>query len=74
MKIVISGGGTGGHIYPGITLATTLKSMDPNHQILFVGTERGLESDVVPRAGFDLKLLNLSGIPRHLSLQMFVSI
>lgn len=73
MKILIAGGGTGGHIYPGITLATTLKSIDANHQILFVGTERGLESDVVPRAGFDLKLLNLSGIPRRLSLQMFVS-
>jgi UDP-N-acetylglucosamine--N-acetylmuramyl-(pentapeptide) pyrophosphoryl-undecaprenol N-acetylglucosamine transferase len=74
MKIIITGGGTGGHIYPGITLATTLKSMDPSHEILFVGTERGLEADVVPRAGFELRQLNLSGIPRCLSPQLFLAI
>lgn len=73
MKIIITGGGTGGHIYPGITLATTLKSMDPTHEILFVGTEHGLEADVVPRAGFELRKLKLSGIPRRISPQMFIA-
>lgn len=73
MRILIAGGGTGGHIYPGITLAQTLKKKDPSHEILFVGTERGLEADVVPRAGFDVHLLKLSGIPRRLSWKMLLA-
>lgn len=73
MRVLIAGGGTGGHIYPGITLAQTLKKIDPSHEILFVGTERGLEADVVPRAGFPLQLLKLSGIPRRLSWKMVVA-
>lgn len=73
MRILIAGGGTGGHIYPGITLAQTLKKMDPSHEILFVGTKRGLEADVVPRAGFELRLLTLSGIPRRISWKMILA-
>jgi len=44
LKVIISGGGTGGHIYPGISLAYEIKDRDVNNDILFVGTERGMES------------------------------
>jgi UDP-N-acetylglucosamine--N-acetylmuramyl-(pentapeptide) pyrophosphoryl-undecaprenol N-acetylglucosamine transferase len=74
MRVLIAGGGTGGHIYPGITLASTIKEADPSHEILFVGTNRGLEADVVPRTGYKLHILNLSGIPRRLSLGIIKSV
>ena len=74
MRIMIAGGGTGGHVYPGITLAQTLKELDPSHDILFVGTARGLEADVVPRTGFPLHTLTLSGIPRRLSWKMLLAL
>lgn len=57
MRILIAGGGTGGHLFPGIALAQELASRGQNHRILFVGTSKGLEVRHVPRAGFDLKLI-----------------
>ncbi len=57
MRILIAGGGTGGHLFPGIALAQELESRGQNHRILFVGTQKGLEVRHVPRAGFDLKLI-----------------
>jgi len=47
LKVIISGGGTGGHIYPGISLAYEIKDRDIKNDILFVGTERGLESKLI---------------------------
>lgn len=55
--IVIAGGGTGGHIYPGIAIARALEKMDPSVEIHFVGTSRGLESKIIPREGFSLHLI-----------------
>lgn len=55
--IVIAGGGTGGHIYPGIAIARALEKMDPSVEIHFVGTSRGLESKIIPREGFPLHLI-----------------
>lgn len=65
-KIVIAGGGTGGHIYPGIAIAKALLKADPTLQISFVGTSAGLETKIVPKEGFPLHLievgkLNLDG-------------
>ncbi len=57
MRVLICGGGTGGHIYPGLALARYLLDQDKNSQILFVGTNRGLETRVIPRAGFNLEVL-----------------
>ncbi|SNS24467.1 UDP-N-acetylglucosamine-N-acetylmuramylpentapeptide N-acetylglucosamine transferase [Anaerovirgula multivorans] len=67
MKVIISGGGTGGHIYPAIAIANKIKEKNPNSQILFIGTEKGLESDIVPKAGYDIKTITVSHLRRKLS-------
>lgn len=55
--IVIAGGGTGGHIYPGIAIARAIQKLDPEIEIHFVGTSRGLESKIIPREGYPLHLI-----------------
>ncbi|MDU5273298.1 MAG: glycosyltransferase, partial [Finegoldia magna] len=55
MNIIVSGGGTGGHIYPAISLIEELKKRDKDNKILYVGTEKGLESSIVPKLGIDFK-------------------
>ncbi len=61
-KIVIAGGGTGGHLFPGIALARSLMKYDPEFQITFVGTERGIESKVLPKEGLTLKTIDSAGL------------
>ena len=61
-KIIIAGGGTGGHLYPGIALARELMERDPEIEISFVGTRRGIESRVLPKEGFDLKFIPAGGL------------
>ncbi|NLB74146.1 MAG: undecaprenyldiphospho-muramoylpentapeptide beta-N-acetylglucosaminyltransferase [Firmicutes bacterium] len=68
MKVIIAGGGTGGHIYPGITIAKTLLGRIPDAKVVFVGTRRGLEVDVVPKEGFELLLIDVAGFQRKISL------
>jgi UDP-N-acetylglucosamine--N-acetylmuramyl-(pentapeptide) pyrophosphoryl-undecaprenol N-acetylglucosamine transferase len=63
MRVLIAGGGTGGHLYPGIALAEEIKSR-PGGDVLFVGAQRGLETRLVPEAGYPLELLEVSGIKR----------
>lgn len=60
--IVIAGGGTGGHVFPGLAIAQELKRRDPSRDILFLGSKRGLETRLVPAAGFPLQTLELGGI------------
>ncbi|OCL28122.1 undecaprenyldiphospho-muramoylpentapeptide beta-N-acetylglucosaminyltransferase [Orenia metallireducens] len=74
MKVLISGGGTGGHIYPGLAIARGLEEEFDDLEIIFVGTERGLEADIIPKAGYDLKTISVQGLPRKLSLKLFKSI
>ena len=62
MRVLIAAGGTGGHIYPGIAVAQEIKRRDGNSQVRFVGTARGLEGRLVPQAGFDLTLIDSSGL------------
>ena len=62
MRVLIAGGGTGGHLYPGIALARELLRRDPAAQIVFVGTARGIEARVVPREGFPLDLIRVAGL------------
>jgi UDP-N-acetylglucosamine--N-acetylmuramyl-(pentapeptide) pyrophosphoryl-undecaprenol N-acetylglucosamine transferase len=64
MRLVIAGGGTGGHLFPGIAVAEALKEMDPSSEVLFVGTERGIETREVPKAGFVLELIEVGGLKR----------
>jgi len=61
-RIVIAGGGTGGHLYPGIAVAKELLARTPGAQITFAGTARGIEARVIPREGFELDLLRSSGL------------
>ena len=68
MKVVISGGGTGGHIYPAIAIANQLKTIDPTTQLLFVGAEGKMEMEKVPKAGYKIVGLPVVGIQRSLSL------
>ena len=62
MRVVIAGGGTGGHVYPGIAVARELRSRDAGMVVTFAGTTQGLESRVVPREGFDLDRLRSGGL------------
>ncbi len=67
-KIIISGGGTGGHIFPAIAIANALKSMEPEIDILFVGAEGKMEMEKVPAAGYPIEGLNITGLQRSLKL------
>ena len=62
LRIVIAGGGTGGHLYPGIAVARELQRRHPDAVVSFAGTERGIESRVVPKEGFALDLLRSAGL------------
>jgi UDP-N-acetylglucosamine--N-acetylmuramyl-(pentapeptide) pyrophosphoryl-undecaprenol N-acetylglucosamine transferase len=68
MRIIISGGGTGGHIYPAIAIANELKTLDPTTEILFVGAEGKMEMEKVPRAGYRIEGLPVVGIKREFTL------
>lgn len=68
-KFIISGGGTGGHIYPAIAIADELKTRFPDAEFLFVGAEDRMEMEKVPQAGYKIKGLWISGLQRSLSLQ-----
>lgn len=61
-KFVIAGGGTGGHLFPGIALAKHIKKTLPESEIIFIGTEKGIENTVVEKEGFELKLIDIAGI------------
>ncbi|HSZ80998.1 MAG TPA: undecaprenyldiphospho-muramoylpentapeptide beta-N-acetylglucosaminyltransferase [Polyangia bacterium] len=63
LRVLIAGGGTGGHLYPGIALAEEITAT-PGGEVLFVGTSRGLESKLVPAAGFALELMDIAGLKR----------
>jgi UDP-N-acetylglucosamine--N-acetylmuramyl-(pentapeptide) pyrophosphoryl-undecaprenol N-acetylglucosamine transferase len=67
-RIIISGGGTGGHIYPAIAIANALKVSDPSIEILFVGAEGKMEMEKVPKAGYRIEALPIVGIKREFSL------
>ncbi|HYO77578.1 MAG TPA: UDP-N-acetylglucosamine--N-acetylmuramyl-(pentapeptide) pyrophosphoryl-undecaprenol N-acetylglucosamine transferase, partial [Thermoanaerobaculia bacterium] len=60
--LMIAGGGTGGHIYPAIAIAREYVSRDAARKVIFVGTERGLEKTIVPKAGFPLEFINVGGL------------
>ena len=69
MKVIIAAAGTGGHINPGIAIANKIKKEEPNSEIIFIGTERGLENDLVPRAGYGLKTIQAYGFDRRISFE-----
>ncbi len=68
-KIILSGGGTGGHIYPAIAIADELKSRFPNSEFLFVGAKDKMEMEKIPNAGYKIKGLWIAGLQRQLTLK-----
>ncbi len=72
MKFIFSGGGTGGHIYPAITLLQAVKKLCPEAQILYVGTKKGLEADIVPKENIPFKTLEIEGFRRKVSLHNLI--
>ncbi len=64
MRVIMTGGGTGGHIYPAIAIADEIKRRDKDAEILFVGAKRGMEKDIVPKNGYPLEFVTVSGLNR----------
>ncbi|MBK7993067.1 MAG: undecaprenyldiphospho-muramoylpentapeptide beta-N-acetylglucosaminyltransferase [Blastocatellia bacterium] len=62
LKVIIAGGGTGGHIFPGVAIAREFQSRDSSNEILFVGTEQGLEKKIIPREGFKLEMIHVAAL------------
>ena len=69
MKVLLSGGGTGGHVYPAIAIANKIKEENPDCEILFVGTEKGIESEIVPKYGYELKTVTVQGFRRKIDFE-----
>ncbi|SFE40907.1 undecaprenyldiphospho-muramoylpentapeptide beta-N-acetylglucosaminyltransferase [Alteribacillus iranensis] len=68
MKIIVTGGGTGGHIYPALALIHEIQKAHPESEFLYIGTKNGLESGIVPRAGIPFDTIEISGFKRKISL------
>jgi UDP-N-acetylglucosamine--N-acetylmuramyl-(pentapeptide) pyrophosphoryl-undecaprenol N-acetylglucosamine transferase len=68
LKLVIAGGGTGGHLFPALALAEEFKEREPGMEIVFIGAYGGLEEKVVPEYGYSLKLLSVEGVKRKRGL------
>ena len=66
-RIVLTGGGTGGHIYPALALYRRFIQQYPKAQVLYIGTERGLESKIVPQEGIPFETIDIEGLRRSLS-------
>ena len=71
MKVLIAAAGTGGHINPAIAIANKIKQEEKNSEIIFLGTTRGLENDLVPRAGYKLKTIQAYGLSKKISIDNF---
>jgi len=63
-RIIIAGGGTGGHIFPAISIANALKKLDPTIELLFVGAKGRMEMEKIPQAGFNIKAVDIAGFNR----------
>jgi len=71
MKILLTGGGTAGHINPALAIGNYIKSKESAAEFLFVGTKNGLETSLVPNAGYDIKYIDIRGFERKISLRNF---
>ncbi len=69
LRVIISGGGTGGHIYPGIAIANQLKELSPEIEIIFVGVKNRIETKIVPKEGYLLKTVFIKAFPRKLGIK-----
>ncbi|NLY46437.1 MAG: undecaprenyldiphospho-muramoylpentapeptide beta-N-acetylglucosaminyltransferase [Tissierella sp.] len=74
MKYIISGGGTGGHIYPALAIVNEIKTFDKNAEILYIGTKDGLEAELVPKEGIKFKTIRVKGLPRKINKSSFIAL
>lgn len=72
MRIIVSGGGTGGHIYPALTIVRAIQKKIPEAEFLYVGTKDGLEADIVPKEGIAFETVNIQGFKRSLTPENLV--
>jgi UDP-N-acetylglucosamine--N-acetylmuramyl-(pentapeptide) pyrophosphoryl-undecaprenol N-acetylglucosamine transferase len=73
MKILLAGGGTAGHIEPALAVARSLRKLDPNCELLFLGSKEGLETQIIPAAGFQLFLIPKVRVPRKLTPALLIA-
>ena len=71
MRVIMTGGGTGGHVNPALAIANTIMQNDPASEILYVGTEHGIESKLVPKAGYPIEYIEVMGLSRKNPLRNF---
>ncbi len=69
MKVILCGGGTSGHVNPALNIADALKKRDPSTEIMFIGTKRGIESTLVPKLGYKIDFVEVSGFSRKLTVK-----
>lgn len=74
MRIIVSGGGTGGHIYPAITLIKAMQKLVDSCEILYVGTKEGLEADIIPQEGLPFRTIDIRGFARKISVANLVTL
>ena len=72
-RVILSGGGTGGHINPALAIASKIKQEHPDAVIEFIGTSRRLETSLVPREGYKLHLVKVRGFKRKLCMDTFLA-
>lgn len=71
MKVIISAGGTGGHIYPALAIIDKIKEQEPNSKFLYIGTDNRMEKDLIPSFGIEYESLHVTGFQRKLTLDNF---
>ena len=74
MRVILAGGGTGGHIYPAIAIAKGIEEKYKDAKILFVGTEKGMENSIIPREGYPLRKINVRGFTRKASFKNLIAL
>lgn len=74
MRIILTGGGTGGHIYPALAVAERLQQLHPDCELLYVGTNRGLEKEIVPKRNLPFRTIQVEGLPRKLNPALLKSV
>ncbi len=71
LRIIVAGGGTGGHIFPAIAIANAIKKTRPDTQFLFVGAKGKMEMEKVPQAGFNIEGLDIAGFQQRFFIQKY---
>lgn len=74
MKVILAGGGTSGHIHPATAIADELKKQDPNTEILFCGTAKGLEAQIIPAQGYEFEVIRAAQLPMKISKKTFKAV